>query len=465
MGKGETMANKEQLVILKRGVEVWNEWMKENLTTKVDLRRADLRGAQLRRVELNRVDLRGAHFTGADLRRADLRGANLSEANLNEADLRGADLSGADLRGARLTGADLSKADLRRADLTKAYLIEADLSDAYLSGSDLVEADLKGASLIETSLSRTDLTGADLSGADLSKADLTGADLSEADLSDANLREADLSEAHLSGARLQGTNLSRTRASSTIFGDLDLRQVIGLDDIEHLSPSTIGTNTIARSVGKIPEVFLRGCGLSDWAIEETKLYNPGLHNEEIDKILDRIQDLRANQALQISPLLISYSHPDSEFVDKVGDYLTRKGVRYWRDIHRATAGSIEEQVGRAIRDKPTVLIILSKHSIKSDWVQHELREARKTGIEPRQYLLCPVALDNTWEKSPWQELSMEQVLAYTILDFSLWDDEMKFEEMFRRLIDGLGLFYKGGAAERPHVAPTDVSNARNSPPR
>ena len=86
------------------------------------------------------------------------------------------------------------------------------------------------------------------------------------------------------------------------------------------------------------------------------------------KFLDGIQDLRANRALQISPLFISYSHADSEFVDKVGDYLTRKGVRYWRDIHRATEGSIEEQVDRAIRDNPTVLIILSKHSIKSDWV-------------------------------------------------------------------------------------------------
>ena len=189
-----------------------------------------------------------------------------------------------------------------------------------------------------------------------------------------------------------------------------------------------------------------------------------MHNEEIDKILYRIRDLRASQALQISPLFISYSHADSEFVDKVGDYLTRKGVRYWRDIHRATAESIEEQVDRAIRGNLTVLIIPSKHSIKSDWVQHELRETRKTGIEPRQYLLCPVALDNTWEKSPWQELSMEQVLAYTILDFSEWEDEMKFEEMFRRLIDGLGLFYKGGAAERPRVVPTDVSDAGNSPP-
>jgi len=38
---------------------------------------------------------------------------------------------------------------------------------------------------------------------------------------------------------------------------------------------------------------------------------------------------------------------------------------------------------------------------------------------------------------------MEQVMEYSILDFSTWEDEDKFGNMFRKLIDGLGLFYKG----------------------
>ena len=57
----------------------------------------------------------------------DLRGANLQGA-----DLRVADLSRANLRGANLTDADLSAADLRVADLSGAYLSRADLRDAYL---------------------------------------------------------------------------------------------------------------------------------------------------------------------------------------------------------------------------------------------------------------------------------------------------------------------------------------------
>ncbi len=48
-----------------------------------------------------------------------------------------------------------------------------------------------------------------------------------------------------------------------------------------------------------------------------KLYNPDLSNEERNKVLYKIYDLQANQAVQISPLFISYSHGDSEFVDEL----------------------------------------------------------------------------------------------------------------------------------------------------
>ena len=34
-------------------------------------------------------------------------------------------------------------------------------------------------------------------------------------------------------------------------------------------------------------------------------------------------------------------------------------------------------------------------------------------------------------------------MEYNILDFSAWKDDGKFDGMFRKLIDGLELFYKG----------------------
>ena len=162
----------------------------------------------------------------------------------------------------------------------------------------------------------------------------------------------------------------------------------------------------------------------------------------MDEILYKVHDIRAHQPVQISPLFISYSHADSAFVNRVEKYLNEKGIRFWRDIHHATAGKLEKQIDRAISQNPTVLVILSKNSIKSDWVQHEVRKARDIEKEIGRDVLCPVALDDSWNNSPWPQRIMEQVKEYNILDFSKWEDDEKFKKMFVKLIDGLSLYYK-----------------------
>jgi hypothetical protein len=195
-------------------------------------------------------------------------------------------------------------------------------------------------------------------------------------------------------------------------------------------------------MGKLPEAFLRGCGLSDVEIEFARLYNPDLPNEEINKIVYRIYDLRATRAIQVSPLFISYSHADKPFVDHLDSALVEKGIRFWRDIHDATAGRLETQIDRAIRQNPTILLILSKNSLNSDWVQHEVRKGRDLEKELGRDALCPVALDDSWKSAPWPARIMEQIMEYNILDFSGWDDETAFEAKFSKLLSGLDLFYK-----------------------
>jgi hypothetical protein len=50
-------------------------------------------------------------------------------------------------------------------------------------------------------------------------------------------------------------------------------------------------------------------------------------------------------------------------------------------------------------------------------------------------------LDDSWKSSRWPEHVIEQIMEYNILDFSAWRDDSKFDSMFRKLIDGLELFY------------------------
>jgi uncharacterized protein YjbI with pentapeptide repeats len=396
------MANTEQLQILKQGADTWNTWREKNSGIEIDLNQADLEGADLPKT---------------DLQRADLRGANLARACLSGANLRGANLA-----GAMLNNADLNRSNLREANLIGANLTEVQLFQVYLIDTNLSDATLNGAMLFRASLQRANLNGAELKGVDFREANLWRTNFNEANLLESNFEKADVQD--------------------TIFGNVDLSGNAGLEAVTHGGPSRISTGTFALSKGKIPAAFLRGCGLSDWEIEAVKLYNPDLSNEQINDIQYKMYDLRATQALQISPLFISYSHGDSSFVDRIGDCLTKKGIRYWRDIHDLKAGRIETQIDRAIRQNPTVLLILSEHSLKSDWVEHEVRTARGLEKEMGRDVLCPVALDGSWKDSSWPKRIMEQIMEYNILDFSAWEEESKFNGLFRRLVDGLELFYK-----------------------
>ncbi|MEM8720954.1 MAG: pentapeptide repeat-containing protein [Cyanobacteria bacterium P01_G01_bin.39] len=65
------MADENHLEILREGVEVWNQWRKENPDIKPDLYDADFYKANLNGADLNGADLNGADLNGADLNGAD----------------------------------------------------------------------------------------------------------------------------------------------------------------------------------------------------------------------------------------------------------------------------------------------------------------------------------------------------------------------------------------------------------
>ncbi len=229
--------------------------------------------------------------------------------------------------------------------------------------------------------------------------------------------------------------------SETLFANTILSDVIGLDECNHLGPSILDRRTIVLNP-HLPGDFLRGCGLSDWEIESAKLHRAGLTNQAINDIVYKIFDLRATQAIQINPLFISYNHEDGDFIDQLEKYLNKKGIRFWRDIHHATSGRLEKVVDRAIRHNPTFLLILSEHSVESDWVEYEVGKARELEKELKRDVLCPVSLDDAWETAPWSAVLMNQVKKYNILDFSAWQDESTFEAQFDKLLRGLRIFYE-----------------------
>jgi uncharacterized protein YjbI with pentapeptide repeats len=131
-----------------------------------------------------------------DLRDADLNGAELTGARLEGAYMTGVHLDEAWLRTAHLEGAWLPRAYLRKANLAEAVLNGANLSDAHLERALLRRAQLEEANLAGARLDKTNLSGANLRRANLRGAYLAGAQLS------ADLGEADLTGAHLEGVAL-----------------------------------------------------------------------------------------------------------------------------------------------------------------------------------------------------------------------------------------------------------------------
>ena len=126
----------------------------------------------------------------------------------------------------------------------------------------------------------------------------------------------------------------------------------------------------------------------------------------------------------------------------MGIHFDQKQIRYWRDIHDAPSGPLEKIVVMAMRQNPTVLLVLSKESVESDWVEFEAKKARELEKELKRHVLCPIALDDIWKKCDWSAVLRNQIKKYNILDFSDWTDEASFKLKFDRLIAGLNIFYK-----------------------
>lgn len=356
-----------------------------------------------------RADLSRAHLSGNDLSLVNLRRANLIEADLCRADLHRADLSGADFSGADLRWTDLNDADLSDADLSGANLIEADLRTANLIEADLRRANLSGAKL----------SGALLSGANLSEAHLRGADLSRADLSRADLTRAELWLTVLTETNLGGTNFGEAIAFNITFGNVDLSQVQGLETIKHQGPSIIGIDTIHLSQGKIPEIFLRGTGVPETFIASI----PSL--------------ITAMKPIQFYSCFISYSHKDEAFAKRLHADLQAKGVRCWFAPEEMKIGDkIRPVIDQAIRVYDKLLLVLSKNSIDSDWVEKEVETAFEKEKQPGRVVLFPVRLD---EKVMDTDEAWAADIRRTrhIGDFRKWKKHDEYQKAFDRLMRDL----------------------------
>jgi uncharacterized protein YjbI with pentapeptide repeats len=371
------MANEEHVAILKQGVNAWNEWRAENPKVAPDLSEADLHMLDFSKGQLNWVNPKKVHvqkvrLDAANLRRVNLQGADFGPLSVPE--------------------------ELNNKNGLSVYLLNADLSNADLQEADLREANFERANLYNV---------------DLRRAVLLGADFQEANLSFANLEGANLNFANLGMSVLDNATFDKAFFGYTKIWNVDLSSVIGLDSIEHLSPSTIGIDTIYRSQGKIPEVFLRGAGVPDSFIT----YMRSLTGE----------------AIKYYSCFICHSSQDTEIAERLYANLQAKGVRCWYAPEDLRIGEpYLFGIDRGIRLHDKLLIVLSEKSVGSKWVEQEVLMAM--GKDPGG--LFPIRLDDAVMQThvPWAHMIRQ---SRQIGDFTHWKEHDAYQKAFDRLLRDL----------------------------
>lgn len=288
-----------------------------------------------------------------------------------------------------------------------------------LRDSDLRLVNFRGANFLGAYLSGADFRGAKLREADFHEADLRGADLRGADLRDANLRDADLNGVDLSGADLRDANLNGAFLGLTVFGNEDLREVKGLENVVHRAPSTIGIDTIYKSHGEISEVFLKGAG-----VPKTFLTNMRV-------LVD------AMRPIDFYSCFISYSSKDQAFAERLYADLQSKGVRCWFAPEDLKIGDeLRYRIDESIQKYDKLLLVLSTDSVASHWVRHEVETAMGKEQEGKPNVLFPIRLDEAvmQSKAGW---ASHVRLTRHIGDFIRWKDHDAYQVAFERLLRDL----------------------------
>jgi uncharacterized protein YjbI with pentapeptide repeats len=318
---------------------------------------------------------------------------------------------------------ELTDADLINIDLIEANLFKANLCGATLRGSSLCYADLRLAALQKANLSyanlfRANCQEANFQGANFQGANLHGANLQKANLSEVNLWETKLSAANLNRVNLQGADFSKAVIVETAFMNIDLSTVKGLDAVEHMGPSNLGIDTIYRSKGQIPEVFLRKAGVPDSFIT----YMRSLVGSPLD----------------FYSCFISYSSHDQDFATRLYADLQVNGVRCWFAPEDLKIGDkFRPRIDESIRLYDKLLLVLSENSLESGWVEREVEMALEREHQEKRTMLFPIRLDGAIFEMDQDGWAADVRYRRHIGDFTRWKDHDAYQQAFARLLRDL----------------------------
>jgi hypothetical protein len=147
---------------------------------------------------------------------------------------------------------------------------------------------------------------------------------------------------------------------------------------------------------------------------------------------------------------MSHDHRDKPFVRELATYLQKYGITVWVDEAEIGIGeSLLNKVARGIAENAFVGVVLSRNSVASQWVAHELRLAMDRELREKRALVLPIVLD---------EAERPAFLADKLYaDFS---NPAKYFGELARLLTALGAAQKPGP--RVYISYTHDSEAHKA---
>ncbi len=221
----------------------------------LNLRKANLPGAELSKLEADRVDLSGANLQGAKFLEVRLGNCNFTQVRLNNSIW-----SNATVRLCLFNGSQGLNACFDLARIEDSSMKGANLNQASFSGAKLTETTFERSAMQRCIFDNAEGDGVSFRGSDLCNASLNAARFNDADFRGADLRGANLSKGYFRDADFRGALLD-----GTLFEGADLHGAIFDVGAEPYATSTDSTAKESRESDELANavVTLLGDNLAE----------------------------------------------------------------------------------------------------------------------------------------------------------------------------------------------------------
>jgi hypothetical protein len=153
----------------------------------------------------------------------------------------------------------------------------------------------------------------------------------------------------------------------------------------------------------------------------------------------------AEPTKRFQTVFISHSHQDHDFVAKLNQALRERGIRTWFSPEEIRPGSkLSESIFSAIDSFDRLIVVLSEHSMSSQWVNSELHRAYQRQRSEKQNILFPISIVPYGKVKEWRSFDSDsgkdlavELREYLIPCIDNWTDNKKFSAFVDAIVKGL----------------------------